>query len=203
MRQDNLLIELFVEELPPKALARLGAAFAEGLQASLRASMLLEPESALTVFATPRRLGAHLTAVRERAPDQAVSHKLMPVAVGLGPEGQPTAALLKKLASLGEGESAVPRLQTRGDGRGDGKAQTLYLDAVAPGVDLAAGAQKALDSALAQLPIPKVMTYQLQDGWSSVRFVRPAHGLVALHGDQVVPLTALGLHADRHTQGHR
>ena len=91
----------------------------------------------------------------------------------------------------------------RGEGRGDGKAQTLYLDAVAPGVDLAAGAQKALDAALAQLPIPKVMTYQLQDGWSSVRFVRPAHGLVALHGDQVVPLTALGLHADRHTQGHR
>ena len=199
MRQDNLLIELFVEELPPKALARLGAAFAEGLQASLRASMLLESESALTVFATPRRLGAHFTAVRERAPDQAVSHKLMPVAVGLGPEGQPTAALLKKLASLGEDESAVSRLQTRGDG----KAQTLYLDAVVPGVDLTAGAQKALDSALAQLPIPKVMTYQLQDGWSSVRFVRPAHGLVALHGDQVVPLTALGLHADRHTQGHR
>lgn len=199
MRQDNLLIELFVEELPPKALARLGAAFAQGLQASLRASMLLQPESVLTVFATPRRLGAHFTAVRERAPDQSVSHKLMPVAVGLSPEGQPTAALLKKLASLGEDERAVSRLQTRGDG----KAQTLYLDAVAPGVDLAAGAQKALDAALAQLPIPKVMTYQLQDGWSSVRFVRPAHGLVALHGDQVLPLTALGLHADRHTQGHR
>ena len=199
MRQDSLLIELLVEELPPKALARLGAAFGEALQASLKASLLTDDASTLKVYATPRRLAAHLSGVRERAPDQAVSHKLMPVSVGLGADGQPTPALLKKLASLGEEASAAARLQTRGDG----KAQALYLDAVAPGVSLAAGAQKALDTALAQLPIPKVMTYQLADGWSSVRFVRPAHALVALHGQEVLPLSALGLRADRQTQGHR
>ena len=199
MRQDSLLIELLVEELPPKALARLGAAFGEALQASLKASLLTDDASTLKVFATPRRLAAHLSGVRERAPDQAVSHKLMPVSVGIGADGQPTPALLKKLASLGEDASAVARLQTRGEG----KAQALYLDAVAAGVSLAVGAQKALDAALAQLPIPKVMTYQLADGWSSVRFVRPAHGLVALHGQDLLPLSALGLHAGRQTQGHR
>lgn len=199
MRQDSLLIELFVEELPPKALARLGAAFGEALQASLKASMLTDDASTLKIYATPRRLAAHLSDVRERAPDQAVSHKLMPVSVGWGADGQPTPALLKKLATLGEDASAVARLQTRGEG----KAQALYLDTVAPGVSLAVGAQKALDVALAQLPIPKVMTYQLADGWSSVRFVRPAHALVALHGPEVLPLSALGLHAGRQTQGHR
>jgi glycyl-tRNA synthetase beta chain len=36
------------------------------------------------------------------------------------------------------------------------------------------------------------MSYQLETGcdlpgWSSVNFVRPAHGLVALHGSTVVP----------------
>ena len=87
--------------------------------------------------------------------------------------------------------------------RVDGKSETLFLDAVVAGATLAAGLQRALDGALAQLPIPKVMQYQLADGWSSVSFVRPAHGLVALHGDEVVPIEALGLVAGRTTQGHR
>jgi glycyl-tRNA synthetase beta chain len=87
----------------------------------------------------------------------------------------------------------------------------LFLDNIKPGASLADGLQKALDEALAKLPIPKVMTYQLeqgegadfQPGWTSVNFVRPAHGLVALHGDQIVPLGALGLKSGRETQGHR
>ena len=65
------------------------------------------------------------------------------------------------------------------------------------------GLQKALVDALSKLPIPKVMTYQLADGWSDVKFVRPAHGLVALHGTNVVPVEALGLKAGNITRGHR
>jgi glycyl-tRNA synthetase beta chain len=71
------------------------------------------------------------------------------------------------------------------------------------GAMLASGLQVALDEAIAKLPIPKVMSYQLEDGWTSVNFVRPAHGLVALHGADVVPVTALGLTSGRNTQGHR
>jgi glycyl-tRNA synthetase beta chain len=56
---------------------------------------------------------------------------------------------------------------------------------------------------LAKLPIPKVMTYQINDGWESVNFVRPAHGLVALHGSDIVPVSVLGLQAQNSTQGHR
>lgn len=199
MTTANLLVELFVEELPPKALQKLGDAFASVLRDQLAAQGLTSAASQLTAYASPRRLAAHLTAVLAQAPDKAVSQKLMPVAVGLEADGQPKPALLKKLAALGADASAVASLQ-RVD---DGKAEVLYFESTAQGATLAAGLQKALDEAIARLPIPKVMTYQLQDGWSCVHFVRPAHGLVALHGASVVPVTALGLTAGNSTQGHR
>jgi glycyl-tRNA synthetase beta chain len=199
MTAKNLLVELFVEELPPKALKKLGEAFGSVLQQSLKASGLAGDGSALNVFATPRRLAAHISHVLPVAPDKAQSVKLMPVAVGLAADGSATPALLKKLASVGADASAVPRLKQLPDG----KAAALFLDSTVPGATLAEGLQKALDETLAKLPIPKVMQYQLADGWSSVHFVRPAHGLVALHGADVVPISALGLSAGRSTHGHR
>ena len=195
----NLLVELFVEELPPKSLKKLGEAFATELAKSLRAQGLAGEHSAITPFASPRRLAAHVSAVLARAPDRQVSIKLMPVAVGLAADGTPTPALLKKLAAVGADASVVPGLKRQLDG----KAEALFLEGTAEGVTLADGLQKALVDALAALPIPKVMQYQLADGWSSVNFVRPAHGLVALHGADVVPVSVLGLAAGRQTRGHR
>ena len=199
MTTKNLLVELFVEELPPKALKKLGEAFASVLALSLKAQGLCTEASSTTPFASPRRLAAHITAVRAQAADKAVSQKLMPVAVGLNAAGEATPALLKKLAGVGADASAVPQLKRQMDG----KAEALYFDSVVTGATLAVGLQKALDEALAKLPIPKVMQYQLADGWSSVNFVRPAHGLVALYGDDVVPVRTLGLNAGRSTHGHR
>ena len=195
----NLLVELFVEELPPKSLKKLGEAFAADIAKGLRAQGLAGEQSAVTPFASPRRLAVHVSGVLARAADRSISVKLMPVAVGLGADGQPTPALRKKLAAVGADDSALPRL-TR---RMDGKTEVLFLEGTAEGVTLAQGLQQALDDALAGLPIPKVMQYQLADGWTSVNFVRPAHGLVALHGADVVPVQALGLEAGRQTRGHR
>ncbi|WP_046111000.1 glycine--tRNA ligase subunit beta [Aquincola tertiaricarbonis] len=195
----NLLVELFVEELPPKALKKLGESFAGTLADSLRVQGLAGADAVVTPYASPRRLAVHVTGVAAQAADKPVQQKLMPVAVALTADGQPTPALLKKLAAVGADASAVPSLQRRVDG----KAEALFLDTVVPGVALAEGLQKAFDEALARLPIPKVMTYQLADGWQNVKFVRPAHGLVALHGSQVVPIATLGLQAGRSTQGHR
>lgn len=199
MGKRNLLVELFVEELPPKALKKLGEAFASVLGASLRAQGLSSDASVVTPFASPRRLAAHITAVASQAPDKAVSQKLVPVSVGLTPTGEATPALMKKLAGIGVDASVLPQLKRQMDG----KAEALFYDSVAVGVTLANGLQKALDEALAKLPIPKVMQYQLADGWTSVNFVRPAHGLVALHGADVVPVGALGLQSARTTHGHR
>lgn len=204
MNKNSLLVELFVEELPPKALKKLGDAFAGVLRDQLVAQGLAEAGSVLTAYASPRRLAAYLTHVAERAADKAVSQKLMPVAVGLDASGQPTPALLKRLGALGADASAVPGLKRAMDG----KAEALFYESTAKGATLAEGLQKALAEAIAKLPIPKVMSYQLESGcelpgWSSVSFVRPAHGLVALYGDTVVPIEALGLKAGRETHGHR
>lgn len=206
-----LLVELFVEELPPKSLRVLSEAFADGLAASLRAQGLLRQDDAADngvnagngsgaiAYATPRRLAVLVRAVLLQAPDARLLHKLMPVAIGLGADGTATPALLKKLAQLGLPADAVHRVQRVTEG----KAEMLRIEADQPGIHLAAGLQKALDQTLAALPIPTVMQYQLADGWSNVRFVRPAHGLVALHGDEVVPCGVLGLQSGRRTHGHR
>jgi glycyl-tRNA synthetase beta chain len=142
--------------------------------------------------------------VKDRAADKAVTQKLMPVSVALDAAGNPTPALLKKLQALGFDASVVPQLQRAPDG----KAEALFLQSTAKGVELVQGLQKALTDAIAKLPIPKVMTYQLEQGcdlpgWSSVSFVRPAHRLLALHGADIVPVHALGLNAGRSTLGHR
>lgn len=200
----NLLVELFVEELPPKALNKLGNAFAAVLLEQLKAQGLASDESQLTAYASPRRLAAHITAVAAFAADKAVSAKLMPVAVGLTAEGAPTPALIKKLQALGADASAVDGLKRAMDG----KAEALFFERTVAGARLQEGLQKALLEAIAKLPIPKVMTYQLesgcaQPGWTSVSFVRPAHGLVALHGADVVAVEALGLQSGNSTHGHR
>jgi len=204
MTTQNLLVELLVEELPPKALKKLGLAFASVLADSLKAQGLAPAHAVVTDFASPRRLAVHVTEVATQAPDKAVSQKLMPVAVGLDAAGAATPALLKKLQSLGADASAVAGLQRAMDG----KAEALFLESNVRGATLTEGLQKALHEAIAKLPIPKVMSYQLErdcelPGWSTVSFVRPAHGLVALHGSSVVAVTALGLQAGHSTQGHR
>ena len=211
MTTQNLLVELFVEELPPKALKKLGDAFAGVLLQQLQAQGLAAADAVLTAFASPRRLAAHVTGVLARAADKAQSLKLMPVAVGLDAAGNATPALQKRLAAVGADVStpealaaAVARLKRQPDG----KAEALFHESMLAGVELATGLQKALNEAIAKLPIPKVMSYQLHTGcelpgWSSVSFVRPAHGLVALHGASVVPVTALGLTAGNATHGHR
>ena len=208
MTTNNLLVELFVEELPPKALKKLGEAFATELFEQLKAQGLLEAGSALRSYASPRRLAAHISQALLKAADKPVQQKLMPVTVGLDAQGQATPALLKKLGALGadlsDPAAAVAALKRAPDG----KTEALFYDSLLTGSTLHLGLQKALDEAIAKLPIPKLMSYQLESdcelpGWSSVHFVRPAHGLVALHGSVVVPVRALGLTAGNTTHGHR
>lgn len=204
MTTQNLLVELFVEELPPKALKKLGDAFAQTLAASLKAQGLTAENSQVTPYASPRRLAVHITHVAAKAADKMVLQKLMPANVALDADGNATPVLLKKLQAVGADPSVVPQLKRAMDG----KAEMLFLDTLITGITLDAGLQKALNEAIAKLPIPKVMTYQLHSGcalpgWSSVQFVRPVHGLVALHGESVLPVTALGLKAGRATHGHR
>ena len=207
MKVQNLLVELFVEELPPKALKKLGEAFAGVLFEQLRERGLVSADSELTSFASPRRLAAHITAVLSLAEDKEVVQKLMPISVAIK-DGKPTAALRKKLEKEGRAQLADlwPNARDGADElviQSDGKADAVFLRGLAAGGSLRGGLQRALEESIARLPIPKVMTYQLADGWTDVKFVRPAHSLVALHGAEVVPVDVLGLQAGRTTHGHR
>lgn len=203
-----LLIELFTEELPPKALKKLGEAFAAGVEASLRSDGLLAEGATVASFATPRRLGVRIDAVLTEAPAKAIKEKLMPLAVAKDAAGNASVALTKKLGALGRDALAAsfPNASDSSDQlvvENDGKADYLYLVGSAPGSSVQVGVQNAIDTTIDKLPIPKVMTYQLADGKTDVSFVRPAHGLVVLHGDDVIAATTLGLKSGRITHGHR
>lgn len=194
----SLLVELQTEELPPKALKKLSAAFSDGVASHLKAAHFMTDESTVKSFGAPRRMAVLITNVLAKSPDEAFRQKLVPVKVGIGADGEATPALVKKMASLGI-ECPVEALKRENDG----KNEQLYYEGVRAGVELAAGLQKAIEAAVKALPIPKVMNYQLADGVTTVQFVRPVKHLTALYGADVVPVTMFGLEAGRTTMGHR
>ena len=191
-----LLIELLTEELPPKALARLGDAFANTIVEGLRQQGLAPSDGGFEVFATPRRLAVCVAAVREQADDRAVEIKGPSVSVGLDAQGQATLALKKWAEKQGAQVDALTRAS-------DGKQECFYLRSNVTGAALTQAIQPLIEQAIARLPIPKLMQYQLADGHTSVSFVRPAHGLVVLHGQTVLPAAVLGLQSGGLTRGHR
>ena len=204
----SLLIELLTEELPPKALKRLGEAFAASIAQGLQARGLMQDGSSVTAFATPRRLAARISGVLALGKDAPVEQKLMPLAVARGADGKASVALRKKLAALGRAElaDAFPDVIDGPDAlllKRDGKSESVYLRTLALGQRLARALEESLQEAVAALPIPKIMSYQLEDGATTVQFVRPAHGLLALHGADVVDVSILGLKSGRTTRGHR
>lgn len=199
MSTRSLLVELQTEELPPKALEKMGQAFAQGIAKVLHERHLLTEHSQITDYATPRRLAVHISQVAEQAADQAFSEKLMPTKVGLDIDGNMSQPLVKRLESKGLGHLTLTDLEIKSDGKQD----YFYANGMATGARLADVMNEAIDYAVTHLPIPKVMRYQLNDGVTSVRFVRPAHGLIVLWGDEVLPAQTLGLSSDRITLGHR
>src|SRR5260364_235770 len=230
-----LLVELLTEELPPRALARLADAFAQGMVERLNARALIGAADRAPVFerhATPRRLAVVVHAVRAHAPPQRTRLKVLPVSIALDAHSRPTPVLSKKLAALGMEQWRWSDLERAVDG----KNEALFIHRTQAGATLTEGLQTALDEILKTLPAPKTMRYprakafsnrvatrsEREDSMSntasakrhscsvigkcareSVQFVRPAHRLIALHGERIVPVTALGLSAGRTTLGHR
>ncbi|MDD3328140.1 MAG: glycine--tRNA ligase subunit beta [Zoogloea sp.] len=191
----TLLVELLTEELPPKALPKLGQAFADGIAAGLRTRGLAAADGAFRWFATPRRLAVSLAGVLPEAAAREVTEKIMPVSVALDAAGQPTAALTKKLEAKGIPLAAVAGFERRMDG----KAEALFHTSTVAGAKLAEVLAGIVQDALKALPIPKVMRW----GDGDATFVRPAHKLTMLHGTSVVPGSVLDIPSGRTTRGHR
>jgi len=194
MQRNALLVELVTEELPPKALAKLGEMFARGVVERLRTADLVTEDAAWRWFASPRRLAVWVEAVAAKGADREQQVRLMPVTVAYDSDGQPTTALVKRLAAKGLTPGEAPLFRAH-----DGKQEQLFLRETVPGADLFAQLAEWVHAALDALPIPKRMRW----GSGDETFVRPVHRLVMLWGDQVVPGTVLGLESGRETLGHR
>lgn len=191
-----LLIELFTEELPPKALSKISEAFADSIARSLIGHGLASETARVERFASPRRLAVRLSEVSSQAPERSIEVKGPSVKVGLDASGAPTQALIKWAERQGASIDALTRAS-------DGKQECFFWQSTLPGESLAKCITAVIDTALAALPIPKVMQYQLADGLTNVSFVRPAHRLIVLHGSTLLPATVLGLQSGRFTEGHR
>ncbi len=188
----TLLVELLTEELPPKALATLGQTFAEGVLEGLKAAQLVAPEALAKRFSTPRRLAVQIAAVRDRAEEIEREVQGPSVKVGLDAAGKPTPALAGFAKKNGIGIDAMERRDTA-------KGEVFVARVKAGGARLDALLSEIVDKALKRLPVPKLMRW----GEGEAQFVRPAHGLVMLHGERVVPGNVLGLEAGNRTRGHR
>ncbi|MCK0506769.1 glycine--tRNA ligase subunit beta [Aromatoleum anaerobium] len=195
MTTATLLVELLTEELPPKALPRLGETFAARIHEGLKACGLVAEDQPFRWFAAPRRLAITVPAVRAAAPSREVTEKIMPMQVALDAEGRPTPALLKKLQAKGIAPEAVASFERRLDG----KAEALFYTRVEPGASLDDVLAAIVHDAVKALPIPKLMRW----GAGDAQFVRPVHKLAMLHGARVVPGRVLDLDAGRVTMGHR
>ena len=188
----SLLVELLTEELPPKALLRLSKAFARGIRDGLDARAFLEGDAEPSVYATPRRLAVWISGVRARQPEQAVERKGPSLAGAFDASGAPTPALAGFARSCGVAPDALDRV-------GEGKSGYVVHRSRKAGEPLAAHLAEVVQAAVRQLPIPKLMRW----GAGDAEFVRPVHGLVMLHGGEVVPGRVLGLESGRSTRGHR
>ena len=198
----SLLIEVFTEELPPKSLRRLGDAFSQGIYTALKSAGLASDSSVVTSFATPRRLAVQISHVLSQAPDYPVREKLLPTSIAFDASGKATAPLLKKLSALGYADLDIATLEKSGEG----KNEALYLNVTAKGAALEQATQAALIQTLGKLPIAKMMHYQVaqKNGeLADVEFARPAHRIIALHGNRPLQISALGIDASNQTEGHR
>src|SRR5260221_10683237 len=204
MSTATLLVELSVEELPPKVLRKLGEAFATAAAEALRRRGFLGAGAVVTPFATPRRLSVAITDVSPTITELPRAVPLLPVNVAFAADGAPTEALEKAIKSKAGFASFGLVPAERIERRQDGKIERVFYIEPPLAVTLRSALQDALDEAIAKLPIPKVMSYAAPGGYyNDVKFVRPARKLVALHGSKIVPVEALGLTADRVSGGDR
>ncbi|WP_421705416.1 glycine--tRNA ligase subunit beta [Alloalcanivorax xenomutans] len=186
----DLLIELGTEELPPKALPTLSAALTEEFVRQLDEAGLQHGE--VESFAAPRRLAVLVRDLDEKQADRDIERHGPAVQAAFDAEGNPTKAAQGFAASLG---LTVDQLDRQDTGKGErliariteeGKATTELVPAF-------------FAQAIQKLPIPKRMRW----GSRKVQFVRPAHWLVALFGDEVIPFELLDLQSGRTSYGHR
>ncbi|MBA2079914.1 glycine--tRNA ligase subunit beta [Rhodanobacter sp. PCA2] len=188
----SLLVELGTEELPPKALDELSAAFLHGICDGLAKRGIEAALDEAQAWCSPRRLAVHVPRVAAMQPEQSVERRGPAANAALDAEGKPGKALLGFAQSCGVAVEQLEKLETD-------KGAWYVFRAVKPGQTLAALLPEIVDEALKGLPIPRPMRWADHD----YAFVRPVHWLVMLHGADVIDGEVLGLRSGRQSRGHR
>ena len=195
--KDNLLIELFTEELPPDSLESLSDQFGKTITSALLSKNLIDTSDFQT-YATPRRIAVNIKSVIKEAEDEERLIKLMPYSIGFDEYNNPTQPLIKKLSSIDEAIKTKDLEIIE-----ENNKKFIYVLKKIKGFRLEDSLGDIIKNALKKLAIKKVMSYQLKDGWTSVNFVRPMRGLIVLHGKQILNVSILGCSSSNTTLGHR
>lgn len=190
MSEQNFLVELGTEELPPKALRSLGTAFADNLKQELTSADL--PFSQVHWYAAPRRLAVYVTGLALAQADKQVEKRGPAVQAAFDADGNPTKAAQGWARGNGIDVSQASRLKTD-------KGEWLMHIADIKGQAAAELLPAMVEKALSHLPIPKAMRW----GDKSIQFIRPVHTLTLLLGEQLLPASILGLESARTIRGHR
>ena len=190
VENQDFLVELGTEELPPTALRGLELAFASGVQAGLDKAGLIHGD--IVSFATPRRLAVWVKRLVARQPDQDIKRRGPPVNEAFDGSGQPTRAALAFAERSGVAIDTLQKLD-------EGKGSFLFFIGTKPGAAATELLPQIVQASLDALPIPRRMHW----GSGTAEFVRPVHWLVMLYGKNVLPARVLETDAGDHTRGHR
>lgn len=190
MKKRDALIEIFTEELPPKALWRLATAFADGVANGLKETGL--QHTAVTPFATPRRLALIISELDENQATQDIERRGPAVANAFDDAGKPSKAAEGFAKSCGTTVDQLDRMKTD-------KGEWLCYRATELGKTVHELLPAIVAKSLTQLPIPKLMRW----GSRETSFVRPVHNVLMLFGRQLVKANILGLETTNFTFGHR
>jgi glycyl-tRNA synthetase beta chain len=186
----DFLVEIGTEELPPKSLSAMAAAFAASIDKGLTSAGL--SHGTVQWFATPRRLAARVLRLIDRQPDQVIRRQGPSITASFDASGQPTRAALGFAASCGVNLDQL--------GQVDGpKGKVLQYEGVKAGEQTTGLLPAIVQRALDELPIARRMRW----GAGSVEFVRPVHWVVLLHGSDVVDAELLGIRSGKRSRGHR
>ncbi|GGO66821.1 glycine--tRNA ligase subunit beta [Bowmanella pacifica] len=190
MRQENLLIEIGTEELPPKALTKLAESFAQEMDKQLQQAELSKQD--IVWFASPRRLAVYVKALAYQQADKVIEKRGPAVSAAFDAEGQPTRAALGWAKGLGIDISDAQRLSTD-------KGEWLLHMANVKGESLPAILAGMVNQALKALPIPKPMRW----GAKSTEFIRPVHNVCMMFGNELIDGEVLGISSSTTLSGHR